>query len=1535
MKRRRYIQILLALMVTLIIGGTMFVNSPRTQQRASVWAATELENYIGTRVAIGGIHWLLPGDIIIDNLRIDDQEGEPLISIDRLAAKIEWMPLLRHKQVSVRNVRLFSPDINIYRTGDEYNYQFLIDALASKKEREREPSQLSLRINSLLVRHGKACHQIDLYADEDSEPAAPSFAERLCITDFSTQLSLKHLSADSASLIIRHLDLKEESGLKVEHLYLRLVGNRHGATLANFQFDLPQSSLRLDTIWTAYSLDIPRDAGSPTLPRLTFKGGILPASHITPTDLAWIIPEVGGIDEKVYLGARFSGSPANINVTALDVHSSQHDLALRADAQISHNDNHTSGARGLMSNNLSLTLHEASLTKHAWTILEQGAPELFEYVPQELINIGDLTMRGELNHDERQSQASFRAKTEAGALEGTMTLDKTGDYTATLRGDTLHIAQIVPLSPLTHTNLKLESRGALNIGNQSESAEKKPTSIIKSASLSGALTDVMLLDYEYRRLNLNGHITPDSSKATLSLDDPCGGLALQGKILHQKSPLIEATLHADSLDLNEIGLIDIHEGKTFSASIRTNLEGTNIEHVTGRIIVDSLTMHRPTGDYRIGEIGLYISDIEDKMFALQSEFMNATARGAFTYSSLASSLLHHLHHSLPSLCHSNIHDHQESDNLCYINASIYNTQPLRELLFIPIDIEGKVQMEALINDPAGELKLTAIAPQIDYDGNTIKSLSLDCQSQEEGLIVHAGATLLQGIGGSITANVATRAEHDKVSLGVVWNSNPTGMFEGTFHTQATFGLDHNGRLGINIKADSTRTVINNSEWQLSSFGLDITPERISIDRLHLEGDSTQHLSAHGTIANNEADTLKVDFMGLDLAYLLQLVKFEAIPFGGRVSGHADMANLHTEQPYINANIMAKDFTFSHGDMGNLRAQAHWDQENSQLRFLGDVWEDTLRTSLIDGTLDLANEELWLDIEADSLNASFLNNMLSSFMSQITGHASGNITIGGPITEIDLMGALLADMDFTLSPTNTKYHFRDSIRFTPGVMHFNNIDIYDEREQKGIIRGTVNHDKLREFACDLYVDIQNVLGIDLPDTGHDSFYTTIYGTGGVHVIATPTTLDIDIQAQPERGSLFALNIAGKDDTSNQKFITFTDRSSTRNVPTIATRTRGKRRRAQATTEGGSMLDLDITARVTPDAMLKLVMNQAVDDHITVYGSGDLQISVKGDDISLLGTYTVSHGFYRLSLQDVINKNFDVLPGSTVSFEGDPMAAKLNITARHAANYVPLRDLRPDMNGNAVVNCLLRIGGTLESPTVTFDLELPKGTEEEKALLRSYTSTEEQMNMQFIYLLGLGKFYTPDMAQNAQGTGNVESFISNTISGQINNLLSGIISSDNWNIASNIRAENMMTGMDDLGGDNWENMEIEGILEGRLLDNRLLINGNFGYRENPMYATNFIGDFDIRYLLTGGLSVKGYNKTNDRYFSRTSLTTQGVGLIFQRDFDRLWPRRKRKRKKIENLTIPVDTISAVTDSLINIQPTDSTQLIINLDDKEHNQ
>ena len=96
-----------------------------------------------------------------------------------------------------------------------------------------------------------------------------------------------------------------------------------------------------------------------------------------------------------------------------------------------------------------------------------------------------------------------------------------------------------------------------------------------------------------------------------------------------------------------------------------------------------------------------------------------------------------------------------------------------------------------------------------------------------------------------------------------------------------------------------------------------------------------------------------------------------------------------------------------------------------------------------------------------------------------------------------------------------------------------------------------------------------------------------------------------------------------------------------------------------------------------------------------------------------------------------------------------------------------------------------------------------------------------------------------------------------------------------------------------------MEVEGMLSGRLLDNRLLINGNFGYRDDPMINKNFIGDFEVQWLLNknGNVSLKAYSKTNDRYFSKTTLTTQGAGLLLRHDFNSwmFWRRKEDNKQK----------------------------------------
>lgn len=1475
-KKRRYIQLALCIAVLLVVGTTMLLNSPRVQQRVSVILATELENRIGTRVNLGGVHWLFPNDIVIDSLEIDDQEGEHLLSVSRIAAKVEWMPLIKQGQLSIRNIRLFNPDVIIYKNqaADDYNYQFLIDAFAAKEKKEK-PAKLNLRINSLLIRHANLTHHVGdggaSRKNSANSSKRPFTVRDISVKDLSAHLSLKALTTDSISLMVRQLNFKEQSGLAIDNLYFRLVGNRHGATLANFRLDLPHSTLHLDTIWASYLPD--RFSES-----LIVKGKVLP-SQITLSDLAWLTPQIREFKERVDLTTDFIGSLSRINVKDLDIHTRHGDISLKANGIAS-----LSGGKLDMA---SVNLQEAALTAQAWKLLQNELPDIHQLMPAEVTRIGAISAHGQAKLTQALSTIDLNATTDAGNFEAHVNIDQDGHYVTTLEGQDLHVAQIIPSSPLIRTNLAIEAEGIYSYWATNDTLPLRGT-------FSGKATQTNLLGYSYESIRFDGQYSPEAYAGDISVNDPNGSLLLQAEYKPMgKVPSYSLNLYADTLNLHALKLVDTHKGNRFSTHLSANIRGVDFNHFTGQISVDSLTLHKPTEDYIVKQIAIYGTDPDKKMISLSSDFMEGSVRGEFTYQSLFQSVVNHLHHYLPSICRDHLHQHTHTDNLCTANFKIHNTKPLEEFLLIPISIDKAINIEGFINDRTESFKLQAVAPHVQYGDINLSNLSFKCEPAENGIDCHVGGTQHGDNNVATTANFLAKAANDEINLGLLWESTPYDLFSGSFYSNVRFQFDEHDQLAITVQSDSSHTTINHSKWQLHPFKVDIASGNTAIHDFRFEHDGDQYLTIDGSIAHTPADTLQVRLNNLDLNYLLTLVKLKDISFGGNVSGYINAADLYTDTPYLDARITAEDFNFCEGPMGDALVHAYWDQDSTRLEFTADVSESLQRITRVNGYADIADNELWLDIAADSTNASFLNGLLSSFMADIKGNASGNIIIGGPMDGIDLLdGALLTDVSFKLTPTNTDYHFRDTIHFAPGHIYLRGIEAHDKRNQKAIVNGVIIHDKLSDYSYELHVDAQNILGIDLPNTGSDSFYTTILGTGEVQVSGAPDRpLKVGIVAQPEKGSLFALNIVSQDVASSESFITFRDRASKRNTLTVRPNSPIRRRPASSS---GDDFELDITANVTPDATLQLVMNQATNDHISVTGNGELQISIHGDDINLFGTYTVDHGGYRLSLQDVINKDFEVLQGSTVTFDGDPMSSRLNITACHTVNYVPLRDLTPDATGNVRVNCLLKIGGTLDSPQLAFDLELPQGTEEEKTILRSYTSTEEQMNMQFIYLLGVGKFYTMDLAQNqnTEGTGNMESFLSSTISGQINNLLSSIINSDNWNFASNIRTENMMGVTDN----PMANMEVQGILEGRLLDNRLLINGNFGYRDNPMYASNFIGDFDIRYLLRNGLSLKGYNKTNDRYFTKTSLTTQGIGLLFQRDFNYLFPRRKKVLKAI---------------------------------------
>ena len=192
----------------------------------------------------------------------------------------------------------------------------------------------------------------------------------------------------------------------------------------------------------------------------------------------------------------------------------------------------------------------------------------------------------------------------------------------------------------------------------------------------------------------------------------------------------------------------------------------------------------------------------------------------------------------------------------------------------------------------------------------------------------------------------------------------------------------------------------------------------------------------------------------------------------------------------------------------------------------------------------------------------------------------------------------------------------------------------------------------------------------------------------------------------------------------------------------------------------------------------------------------------------------------------------------------------------------------------------------------------------------------MNRQIIYLLALNRFYTPDYMKSNTNNYNSEltSVASSTISSQLSSILGQI--SENWQISPNIRSNK---------GD-FSDVEVDLALSSQLLNNRLIFNGNFGYRDNTFNTrnSNFIGDFDLEYLLNrkGSIRLKAYNHFNDQnYYVRNAMTTQGVGVVFKHDFDKLFNKKQPAKPDSSALPVnePADTLlrfgsrkSSLTDS-----------------------
>ncbi len=419
----------------------------------------------------------------------------------------------------------------------------------------------------------------------------------------------------------------------------------------------------------------------------------------------------------------------------------------------------------------------------------------------------------------------------------------------------------------------------------------------------------------------------------------------------------------------------------------------------------------------------------------------------------------------------------------------------------------------------------------------------------------------------------------------------------------------------------------------------------------------------------------------------------------------------------------------------------------------------------------------------------------------------------------------------------------------------------------------------------------MLVFDAPQKQNPLIFGTVFGTGTASIKGNGQLINFDINMRSDPKTSVKLDFMNNSSAAEYDFITFVDKKELRKMALTQPVDSIKPLIFKDENEGAEMR-MNFLLDITPDADIELIMDPVAGDKITGNCSGSLQIQYgTKTDLRMYGNIGIVQGNYNFSLQQLIHKNFKIRDGSVISFRGDPFEATMNVNAIYnlTAN---IQDLdasfaNESARRNIPVNCVLNLDGVLRNPAISFDLELPGSNEELERQVKSLVDTEDMMTKQIVYLLVLNKFYTPDYTINPYKSNDFSAVASSAISSQISNIMNSF--TDKVQLGTNIRTSQ----------DGIEDTEVEMLLSSQLLNNRLIFNGNFGYKSSTVnnQKNAFIGEFDLEYLLTpsGDIRLKAYNHANDMYmYLKQALTTQGVGIMYKKDFTRFSDIFRRRKK-----------------------------------------
>ena len=226
----------------------ILLHIPAIQEMVGEKVAEVVAETLKTNVRVGRVDVGFFNRLVVDGLRIDDQQRQPMIQASRVAAKVDLVSLFQGK-VRISSAQLFGLDARLYQKDAHTppNFQFALDALSDKDN--KEPSHIDLAIQSLVVRNGSV--RYDQLWQPRKAGLSPS---HLHLSQLSGHFVLHSLTPDGLKADIKKLSFCEQSGLQVDALSLHFKADQRQARISDLSLRLPHSLLVVPEVAASLSL---------------------------------------------------------------------------------------------------------------------------------------------------------------------------------------------------------------------------------------------------------------------------------------------------------------------------------------------------------------------------------------------------------------------------------------------------------------------------------------------------------------------------------------------------------------------------------------------------------------------------------------------------------------------------------------------------------------------------------------------------------------------------------------------------------------------------------------------------------------------------------------------------------------------------------------------------------------------------------------------------------------------------------------------------------------------------------------------------------------------------------------------------------------------------------------------------------------------------------------------------------------------------------------------------------------------------------